>query len=556
MTTGLLLSKIASRCGYQVFDYIEYPSLIRGGHNAYEVAAGDDPISCLHDQIDILVCLNSETFNLHQARLADDALVVFDPEQFKPLLKNHWQGVAVPMGKMVSEGRGQPVMRNTVALGASIALMGGEMALVETILRDQFNKKGEAVIQFNIGFARQGYQHVKDHASGYGRSYLAAPQSAAQLVLSGNEAFALGAVVGDCRCYVAYPMTPASSVLTVLAAWQAQTGMVVRHAEDELAAINTAIGAGFAGARSAVGTSGGGFALMVETISLAGVSETPVVIFLAQRPGPATGMPTWTEQGDLLFAVHAGHGEFPKIVLAPGDVAEMVQLTAQAFNLADIYQLPVIVMSEMYLSESHATLSQTELDRIISDYQVKRGKTITKVDGSSYQRYKISPDGISERLIPGTADFYFQANSYEHKEDGHTSEAAADRVAQVDKRMRKLTTYLSQDYQLPTLYGDWQKAKTVLVGWGGIKGILLEVMRRLPDVAVMHFHHLYPLAADRLKPLLTQDKRYVLIENNATGQFGKLLLQEAGLAVGEKILRYDGRPLTVGEIMKKLSQSV
>jgi len=552
MTTGILMAKIANRLGYSVFDYIEYPSLIRGGHNSYKLTLSDEKVYCLQENINILVCLNEETWKFHQTQLEDNAVVVFDSEIFKLQSSKKLQMLDIPMGKMLKELNGQVVMKNTIALGASCALLGINFQDVNMLLSETFEKKGKEVVDYNRQFAKRGYDYVIDRYKALIQPVLSQNKNNKQLLLTGNEAFALGAVIGDCRFYAAYPMTPSSSVLTVLADWQRKTQMVVRHSEDEIAVVSSALGASFAGARSAVGSSGGGFALMVESLSFSGIAEIPLVVFLSQRPGPATGMPTWTEQGDLLFAVNAGHGEFPKIVLAAGDIEEMIFLTAKAFNLAEIYQLPVIVMSDMYLSESHATITQSILDNIKNNYKVNRGKTIDFVNEGKYSRYQITEDGISPRLIPGLKDYYYQANSYEHLQDGHTTEDSNERIAQVKKRTVKINTYLKNDFSTPLVYGNLERAKIVLVGWGSIKGILLETQKQIPDCAVIHFNHVYPLDKEKVIKLFNQDKRYVLVENNSTGQFGKLLQMEIGIEIKEKVLRYDGRPITVKEVMVKV----
>ena len=552
MTTGLLFSKIASRSGYHIFDYVEYPSLIRGGHNAYEVHISENETTHLNKFIEILVCLNKETFEKHKFRLTPSSIVIFDQKEFE--IKDDYKKINIPFKKILAELKGQAVMKNTIALGASIAVLGGDINLLLKIIEEQFGKKGEAVINFNKEFAHAGFDQVKNNYKNLILNYLVKRKSDVKLVLTGNDAFSLGSTIADCRLYVAYPMTPSSSVLTTLASWQKKTNIVVRHAEDEISVINTAIGASFAGVRSSVGTSGGGFALMVETVSLAGVTETPLVIFLSQRPGPATGMPTWTEQGDLLFAVHSGHGEFPKIVLAPGDIEEMIELTAKAYNLADIYQLPVIVMSDMLLSESHKTVSKKFIDDFIAKYKVNRGKV--SANKQNYLRYKITEDGISPRLIPGAPGSFYQANSYEHVEDGHTTEESEPRVKQVDKRAKKWLTYLKNDFQLPKIYGGIDKADVVFVCWGSTKEVILEAQKILlkkgKASACIHFNHLYPLDKERIKSLLNKKKRYILVENNSWGQFGKLLTMEIGVVINEKILRYDGRPIMAEEIIKKI----
>jgi len=383
-------------------------------------------------------------------------------------------------------------------------------------------------------------------------------------VIAGNEMFGLASVAADCRFYCSYPMTPASSVLTYLSAVAESCGMVVKQAEDEISVINTALGASFGGVRSAVGTSGGGFALMVESISYAGVAEIPLVIFLSQRPGPATGVPTWTEQGDLLFAVHAGHGDFQKIVLAPGDSEEMAELTLKAYDLADVYQVPVIVMSDKVLSESHQDVSKEWFDNLTNTYTPNRGKIITTYDGEegSYLRYKITEDGISPMLVPGQQGEFYQANSYEHMEDSHTTEDMDVIKAQVDKRDRKEKLYLEKDFELPKIFGDLEKAETVLVSWGGNKGVILDAMEELnqssiinhqSSIAFIHFTSMYPLNTEKLKPLFAANKNYLLIENNATAQFGRLLRQQTGIDVlANTLLKYDGKPIFKEEIIERV----
>ena len=560
MTTGLLFSKIASRLGYYILDYVEYPSLIRGGHNAYEVCVSDREVTALKKEIDVLVCLNEETFHKHKNRLTSQSLVLYDKEEFD--FTDNFNKVDVSFKKILTDLKGQAVMKNTIALGASLSILGGKIEVLLDLIAEQFKKKGDEIVRFNQQFAIAGYEEVKKNYSASIKNFLIEKEEKKEkLVVSGNEAFSLGVVFADCRLYAAYPMTPSSSVLHTLASWQEKTGMIVRHSEDEIAVINTALGASFAGVRAAVGTSGGGFSLMVESLSFAGVAEIPVVVFLAQRPGPATGMPTWTEQGDLLFAIFSGHGEFPKIVLAPGDQKEMIDLTLKAFNLADIYQTPVIVVSDMYLSEGHKSVERDWVDKIVREYQIRRGKiNLSQKENPQkleiFLRYKITEDGISEKILPGTAGYFYQENSYEHLEDGHTTEEAKPRKDQVEKRLRKWQTYLKNDFQSPKFYGN-ENAGVIFISWGSTKGIVLEAQKRLKEKGIetgfYHFNHIYPLDKEIVSQFLKKNnKRYLLVENNALGQFGKILAMEAGLDFGEKILRYDGRPITVEQILEKI----
>jgi len=555
MTTGHTLSKIICRRGYHVYDWAQYPSLIRGGHNTYDVVFSDETVTGLKWLIDCLVCLNKETFDLHKSRLSSESLVVYDKDDFD-FDGNHIK-INIPINKILKDLNGEMIMRNTIALGASLALMGGDLIEFNDMIKTQFGRKGEKVVESNLRFALEGFTFVKKNYADKIKPLLECKECDKKLVLSGNEAFSLGSIIADCRLYAAYPMTPATSVQTVLSSWQKKTGIISRHAEDEIAVINTAIGSAFAGARSSVGTSGGGFALMVEAISFAGAAEIPLVIFLSQRPGPATGIPTWTEQGDLLFAVHAGHGEFQKIVLSPGDVEEMVELTLEAYNLADVYQLPVIIMSDMLLSEAHQCLKENRMDEMIKTYSVNKGKTIDTVSQGKYLRYKDTEDGISPKLIPGTKDSYYLANSYEHDELGRSTEDSNVRIKQVNKRARKISTYLKNDFALPKIYGDINTSEIVFVSWGSPKGAILEVIKEMKkkdiNSALIHFTHIYPLAKEEIKKLFVSGKRYILVENNSEAQFGKLLLAETGIEIKEKILKYDGRPFWPEEILEKLT---
>ncbi|MEN9328252.1 MAG: hypothetical protein RI947_1060 [Candidatus Parcubacteria bacterium] len=556
MTTGLSFGKVAIRSGYHVFDYNEYPSLIRGGHNTYEVMISSQEVYAQKQDIDLLVCLNKDTYTHHKHRLTDKSIVVYDADEFT-IEETGFVKLHIPFASMKKEHHVMQIMVNTIALGASLALLSGDIAIFYEIIEKEFKRKGEEVIAFNKKLTDLGFNYIKEHYSEHIKPVLTRKQEKSKMILTGNDAFSLAAVVADCRFYAAYPMTPSSTVLTSLAGWQDKSKMVVRHAEDEIAVMNTVLGASFAGVRSATGTSGGGFALMVEGISFAGVAEISVVVFLSQRPGPATGMPTWTEQGDLLFAVNAGHGEFPKIVLAPGDIHEMFELTLKAFDLADIYQMPVIVMSDKFLSESHKSVNKEDISNLFANYHPNRGKLVNAPGEGKYLRYKITDDGISERLLPGAPGAFYQVNSYEHVEDGHTTEEAAPRIEQVDKRSRKWQTYLDSHFKAPRVYGDIETADAVFVSWGGNKGPIIEAQKMLDaqgkKTAYIHFTHIYPMNTSIVKDILSKDKRYILIENNAHGQFGKLLTMETGIMIKESLLKYDGRPIYKEEIVAKVN---
>jgi 2-oxoglutarate ferredoxin oxidoreductase subunit alpha len=552
MTTGLSMSKLAARAGAYVFDYNEYPSLVQGGHNTYEVYFSTKERTASALPVDILICLNQETLANHEHRLAVQSRVMYDPAQFEPTSASETlqsQLVAVPFKEIVANQRASSIMANTVALGAGWALVGGSERFLQTLISEQFARKGDEVIQQNIACAMAGYAHVTNNFAGLIRPFPWLSNLPEQALMTGNDAFSLGAVAAQCMLYASYPMTPSSTVLATLAAWQNATGMVVRHAEDEIGVISEALGASFAGVRAAVGTSGGGFALMTESISYAGVAEIPIVIFLSQRPGPATGMPTWTEQGDLLFAVHGGHGEFPKIVLAPGDVEEMLLMTQQAFDLADIYQLPVVLLSDKLLSESHKGVPMTEIQAATRTVP-NRGELLSQTP-KNYTRYAVTDTGISPRLLPGTPGAFYQANSYEHLEDSHTTENAAERIAQNLKRARKIETYMKTHWQPPAVYGDLDTAEVTFVSWGSTKGAIAQARSLLTiPTAHIHFTHASHFDEQRLQPLFSHQTRYILVENNMTAQFGALLRMHTGIHLSDTILKYDGRPLYPEDILK------
>lgn len=553
MTTGADLAKIATHQGYQIAGYMEYPSLIRGGHNTYEIHFSVDKIHSSKKHIDVLVCLNKETYELHKDRLNKDSIVFYDKEMFT-IADKAVSAFHIPLKKTLKDEGASIVMMNTITIGASIAVFNWPLEVHFKMIETSFGKKGEEIVAINKKLSQIGYDYVKkNYPEKSFPAFKARKTEDTHLVMTGNDAFCLGALIGDCRLYSAYPMTPASTVLTRMADYAEKLGIVVRHAEDEISVINTALGASFAGVRSAVGTSGGGFALMTESVSYAGVAEIPVVIFLSQRPGPATGMPTWTEQGDLLFAVHAGHGEFPKIILAAGDLEEMYTLSAEAFNLADIYQTPVIVMSDKHLSESVWSTSKINLKLFANSYEINRGKIVDQVAEASYRRYQPSPDGISPMLIPGQKGHFYQANSYEHEDDGHTSELSADRVQQVNKRAKKITTYLKNHFQLPQIIGDIKNSNVVFVSWGSNKGAIIDAIADLKksdtEAALIHFTHLFPLDVVKMSKIFQAKKRYILVENNSQAQFGKLLREQAGIDIKEMILKYDGRQIYKEQII-------
>lgn len=375
-----------------------------------------------------------------------------------------------------------------------------------------------------------------------------------KLLISGNDALALGAIKAGLKFFAAYPMTPASSILHFIAGHEHEYKILVKQTEDELAAINMTIGASLAGVRAMCATSGGGFALMTEALGFGAMVETPLVVAMVSRPGPATSMPTWSAQGDLRFVMHAAPDEFPRVILAPGDPVEAFHLTFKAFNLADKYQIPVIILSDKNLAESYFTVEQDQMEQ--GDFTVNRGEIISNLKSQNYNdlfgRYDVTESGVSPRSIPGTPGHVFCANSDEHDEYGISDEESANRVRQVDKRMRKLETIeRDQALALPRWFGP-AKAKKTLITWGSNKGSCLEVLKYRDDVNLLYFSELYPLDAARVQAELKKIKRSYSVECNFSGQFADYLYEKTGFKVDEKVLKYDGRPFFVEELVNRI----
>lgn len=557
MTTGVMFAKVAIRSGLNTFDYAEYPSLIRGGHNILEVRFSNDKIYSQEKKTDLLVALNEETITLHKNELKKDAAIIFDPDQIQEANLQLPETVILlplPLEKIIKQANIQPVMKNNIALGASCALLNLDLNLLLQVIEDEFSDKGEKIILENKKAAREGYQYVQTNLKNKFSRSLKGASSEKKMVISGNEVIGLGAIAAGCKFYCAYPMTPTSNLLSFMAQKAEKADFVVKHAEDEISVINMVLGASFAGVRSMVGTAGGGFSLMVEGLGLAGITETPLVIVMGQRPGPATGMPTWTGQGDLQFLIHASQDEFLRIILAPGDVSEAYALTAEAFNLADIYQVPVFILCDKYLCEGHQSMLIPNPKEIIID----RGKLIKDNTNNlnNYKRYQIIPDGISPRLIPGIKGGFFTANSYEHEEDGLSTEDAVQRTNQVNKRNQKMTTF-QKVIPVPKVYGG-DTADITIIAWGSTKGPVLQALSDIDykikgkTVNFLHLNYVWPLNIKALQEILGKARKKIIIEGNSYGQMEQLLREQLGISMDDRFLKYDGRPFYPEEIIIKL----
>lgn len=557
MSTGLMFSKIFTKKGYFVVDGNEYPSLIRGGHNTYTVRVSSKNISSVVENINILVALNKKTIEIHQDELSYGGYILYDGEEYSiDKIKKERKDInyiIVPFSKILSDIGAPKVMINNVSLGASVAVLNYDLEVLKSVIKETFSGKGDKVIELNTKAAELGYRYVREKLKVMAYE-LDIVKPGSKILVTGNDAVFLGAVRAGCKFYAAYPMTPSSSILHSFASVENDYNIITKHAEDEIAVINMAIGASFAGARSMVATSGGGFSLMNEGIGCAAMTETPIVVVLCQRPAPATGLPTWTEQGDMLFAIHASHGEFLRVVMAPGDPKECFYLTGKAFNLAEKYQIPVIVMLDKYLSESHFSLDKFDFKEI----EVDRGSLISdskKVE-DDFRRYADTADGISPRVICGLEGGVHIANSDEHDEYGYSEENAQNRKNMVDKRFRKVTR-LVEDIPPPNLYGPLD-AEITIWSWGSTKGPIMEAMKILnheqKKVNLVHFNYLYPFTAEFAKDILDKSNKNVVVENNKTSQLSKLIMMNTGFKIGNKILKYSGRQFLPGEIVKGIEE--
>jgi len=531
--TGDNIGDLLNELGYYIFVYKDYPSVIRGGHNFSIIRGAFEKILAHEDEIDILVALDQNTVTQHKKRLKKDALIIFDSNTVKA------EGIGFDLTEMAKKLNLPPIARNMGIFGILSAVIGVDFSLVEKIIRNSLHKKTEE----NISIAREAYELAKVYEKKY---EIPRSNNLPKQLMTGNEALALGAVKGGLEMYVAYPMTPTTTILNYLAKNHKKFNLQVIHAENEIGVIGIAEGAAYAGKRAMVGTSGGGFALMVEHLSLAGQAEIPIVIILGQRPGPATGLPTYTGQSELLFALYAGHGEFPRILVAPGDTEEAIELTRDAQNLAWQFQIPVIILADKHLCEN--TFS-TEPDKILID--IKEAKLWNKE--GDYKRYLLTDDGISPLAFPGQPDAVVKLNSYEHEENGITTELAELTIKNVEKRMKKASAIETElkKHLTVKVYGN-PDSEIVLLTWGSTKGSVVEVAARL-DCRVVQLLYLNPLPVWELLEKFKGAKKIISIECNATGQLCSLIAA-AGFKIDAKVLKYDGRPFTVKELEDKIKK--
>ncbi len=541
VTIGQLLCRTLINSGYEVVVTQSYMSRIRGGHNTFTIRAATGKIISPRLGIDILVALNEETFHLYRHKLSKDSVMIIDDS----LEYEFPNTIAVPFKSLSAK-----LYENTVALGVVASLFGINEKSILPVMKKFLGKKKAKYLNDNKTAFQKGLDHGNKNHPGNIIDLAPVSPDSQKMMMNGNEAIAVGALAGGLKFCSFYPMTPATSIVLNIIKHADEMGCVVEQAEDEISAINMAIGASYAGAPSMVATSGGGYALMTEGISLAGMTETPIVIAVAMRPGPATGLPTRTEQGDLDFVIHGGHGEFPRVIYAPGSIEECYELTQKAFHIAEKYQTPAFILTDQYLADSYRGVTPfagDSADPIIAGNRPEHENT-------PYDRYEITENGISPRLLPGHSKHLVVADSDEHTGDGHITEDLQVRIQMVDKRLRKLTG-ITNDLLAPEYYGD-DNPDILLLCWGSSKGAVFETVRLLQKkgikAATLHFSQVWPLKPDLFMKTLVNAKEVFCVEGNATSQFAKLITRETAFVINKNILRYDGLPFTPEYIVEKL----
>ncbi|WP_347709255.1 2-oxoacid:acceptor oxidoreductase subunit alpha [Bacillus sp. FJAT-47783] len=558
-STGEVFSIALNRLGYYLYGYRHFSSRIKGGHTNNKIRVSTTEVRAISDDLDILVAFDQETIDVNFNELRNGGIVIADAK-FKPTIPDEENVTlyAVPFTEIATE-LGTSLMKNMVAIGATSAVLDIDPSLYREVVQDTYGKKGEQVVKKNMDAIKHGAEYMKKEL-GYNRTdlYLEKADEKKRMFMIGNDAIALGALAGGSRFMAAYPITPASEIMEYLIKKLPEFGGAVIQTEDEIAAVTMAIGANYAGARTFTASAGPGLSLMMEAIGLSGITETPLVIVDTQRGGPSTGLPTKQEQSDLMAMIYGTHGEIPKIVLAPSTVQEAFYDTIEAFNLAEEYQCPVILLSDLQLSLGKQSVEPLEYDKI----EIRRGKLVSEempeLENKAYfKRYEVTEDGVSPRVLPGMKNGIHHVTGVEHDETGKPSEVAGNRKNQMDKRLRKL-----QHIKLPNAVHQnvvHDEADLLIIGFNSTRGAIEEAMERLErdGIKVNHAHIrlIHPFPTSDVLPLVERAKKVVVVENNATGQLANIIKMNVGYAQKiESVLKYDGNPFLPHEIHTKCKE--
>lgn len=540
-TSEVILTKLLKRAGYNVFATKEYMSRVRGGSNSTEIRIASRLVASFVDRIDILIPFDKKAADRLIPRISKNTLIIGDNQH----LSLERDMIDIPFTDLANN-LGNPILTNIIAVGFILGLLNIDIGFIKSFLSDFFTKKGSDIIEKNIQAIQIGWNMGLENCSTHNIIINIDHNNVHEkdLLIDGHQAIALGAIAGGCNFVAAYPMSPSTGVLTFLAQHAEPFGIIVEQAEDEISAINMSIGSWYAGGRALSTTSGGGFALMTEGLSLAGCIESPLVIHLAQRPGPATGLPTRTEQGDLEVALYSGHGEFPRVLLAPGNLQDAFLCAQHAFEIADKYQIPVIILTDQFLLDSYYNIPDfPQIPQSITNHIVE-----TTAD---YKRFQLTENGISERGIPGHGKGIVCADSDEHDEAGCITEDFQTRITMMDKRLGKLKL-LKQTTLEPEFYGN-ENYKKLIISWGSTYHPIREALLQKgdEDIGYLYFKQIYPLP-EKICKYWQKAEEVVVVENNATGQFENLIKREFGLSATQHIRKYNGMPFSVEEFLKQL----
>lgn len=539
-TTSNILERILKKSGCYVFTMRDAMSRIRGGHNFMQLRFGAEPISAHRKMLDGILAINEETFELHKEDLLPNGFILCDVS-----LKIHDERTIKINLKEKAKELGNPKISSIIALGALLKLFGKPLEHGEKIIFDSMKTE---LAQINLAGLKAGYEMVETR-------YMPNPTNLDNhILISGNKALALGAIAGNLKFYSAYPMSPSTAILEYLSKHGDKFNIAVEQAEDEIAAINMALGASYGGAGAMVATSGGGFSLMVEALGFSGIAELPVVIVNIQRPGPATGFPTRTEQSDLRFVISASQGEFPRMVIAIKHHSDAFYQASRALAIASKYQIPVILLSDQYIADSTTTIPTLDTKSI---YKNTYTTEILTTNENPYGRYAFTKSGISPSFVPGKSPYLVRIDSDEHDEYGQITESATMRKQMVEKRMKKLVTLEAELIQ-PDFLGDMD-FETLLVGFGSTYGVISEAVTLLnaenkQKYGALVFGDVWPLPTKLLKKYAPKAKRIINIEQNATGQLASLLKEVALISCDKSILKYDGRQLSVDDILDSIKK--
>jgi 2-oxoglutarate/2-oxoacid ferredoxin oxidoreductase subunit alpha len=562
-STGEIFSMALNRLGYYLYGYRHFSSRIKGGHTNNKIRVSTTQVRAIADDLDILVAFDQETIDVNYKELHSNGVIIADAK-FKPEKPEDTDAslYIIPFTQLATE-LGTSLMKNMVAVGATCAVLNLDPEVFKEVVEEIFGRKGETVVEKNMEAIKQGFQTMKQElGSNVGSLQLKEADGNKRMFMIGNDAIALGALAGGVRLMAAYPITPASEIMEYLIKKLPMVGGTVIQTEDEIAAATMAIGANYGGIRSFTASAGPGLSLMMEAIGLSGMTEQPLVVVDTQRGGPSTGLPTKQEQSDLMAMIYGTHGEIPKIVLAPSTVQEAFYDTVEAFNLAEEYQCPVIILSDLQLSLGKQTVEPLDYSKV----EIRRGKLagneseLNELEPKKYfKRFEVTEDGVSPRVIPGMKNGIHHVTGVEHDETGKPSESPVNRQAQMDKRMRKVE---SIRFTNPIhTHAPHEEADLLLVGFNSTRGVIEEAMERIEadGLKVNHAHVrlIHPFPADELEPLMQSAKKVVVIEHNATGQLANIIKMNVGY--GNKITKmtkYDGTPYLPNEIHSRCKELI